>query len=164
MKIEFYSSQKREMLLFLTTNMATVMSRANQQLHNDNRHIPTFHIFRNCFFVQVIKERHNWCYATFTIKTFNTKIVHCALPHTAQDTVPYNAAAFAAVVAAVAYAAVAAAAFSSLSPACIEPASFQVQLSAFPAELQVAAVVGRVADTEGSYYCVDKGAADAVGD
>ena len=143
------------MLLFLTTNIATVMSRANQQLHNDNRHIPTFHIF----IVQVIKECHNWCYANFTIKTFNTKIVHCALPHTAQDTVPYNAAAFAAVVAAVA-----AAAFSSLSPACIEPASFQVQLSAFPVELQVAAVVGRVADTEGSYYCVDKEAADAVGD
>ena len=31
MKIEV-SSQKREMLLFLTTNMAAVMSRANQQL------------------------------------------------------------------------------------------------------------------------------------
>lgn len=61
--------------------------------------------------------------------------------HTAQDTVLYNAAAFAAVVAAVAYVAVAAAAFSSSSPACIVPVSFQVQLSAFPAELQVAAVV-----------------------
>ena len=76
------------------------------------------------------------------MKTFNNKILHCALPHTAQDTVLYNAAAFAAVVAAVAYVAVAAAAaFSSSSPACIVPASFQVQLSAFPAELQVAAVV-----------------------
>ena len=31
MKIEF-SSQKREVLLFLTTNMAPVTSRANQQL------------------------------------------------------------------------------------------------------------------------------------
>ena len=31
MKIEF-SSQRREMLLFLTTNMAAVTSRANQQL------------------------------------------------------------------------------------------------------------------------------------
>ena len=31
MKIEF-SSQRREMLLFLTTNMAAVRSRANQQL------------------------------------------------------------------------------------------------------------------------------------
>ena len=30
MKIEF-SSQRREMLLFLTTNMAAVTSRANQQ-------------------------------------------------------------------------------------------------------------------------------------
>ena len=70
------------------------------------------------------------------MKTFNNKILHCALPHTAQDTVLYNAAAFAAVVAAVA-----AAAFSSSSPACTVPASFQVQLSAFPAELQVAAVV-----------------------
>lgn len=98
------------------------------------------------------------------MKTFNNKILHCALPHTAQDTVLYNAAAFAAVVAAVAYVAVAAAAFSSSSPACIVPASFQVQLSAFPAELQVAAVVWRVADTEGSYYCVDKGEADAAGD
>ena len=34
MKIEF-SSQRREMLLFLTTNMAAVTSRANQQLSND---------------------------------------------------------------------------------------------------------------------------------
>ena len=33
MKIEF-SSQRREMLLFLTTNMAAVTSRANQQLCN----------------------------------------------------------------------------------------------------------------------------------
>ena len=32
MKIEF-SSQRREMLLFLTTNMAAVTSRANQQLN-----------------------------------------------------------------------------------------------------------------------------------
>ena len=31
MKMEF-SSQRREMLLFLTTNMAAVTSRANQQL------------------------------------------------------------------------------------------------------------------------------------
>ena len=31
MKIEF-SSQRREMLLFLTTNMAAVTSRANQQI------------------------------------------------------------------------------------------------------------------------------------
>ena len=31
MKIEF-SSQRREMLLFLTTNMAAVTSRANEQL------------------------------------------------------------------------------------------------------------------------------------
>ena len=31
MKIEF-SSQRREMLLFLTTNMAAVTSRANKQL------------------------------------------------------------------------------------------------------------------------------------
>ena len=32
MKIEF-SSQRREMLLFLTTNMAAMTSRANQQLY-----------------------------------------------------------------------------------------------------------------------------------
>ena len=34
MKIEF-SSQRRERLLFLTTNMAAVTSRANQQLVED---------------------------------------------------------------------------------------------------------------------------------
>ena len=31
MKIETFSSQRREMLLLLTTNMAAVTSRANQQ-------------------------------------------------------------------------------------------------------------------------------------
>ena len=35
-KIEF-SSQRREMLLFLTTNMAAVTSRANQQYGDDFR-------------------------------------------------------------------------------------------------------------------------------
>ena len=39
MKIEF-SSQRREILLFLTTNMTTVTSRANQQLTVKNRGIP----------------------------------------------------------------------------------------------------------------------------
>ena len=34
MKIEF-SSQRRDMLLFLTTNMAAVTSRANEQFHPD---------------------------------------------------------------------------------------------------------------------------------
>ena len=41
MKIEF-SSQRREMLLFLTTNMAAVMSRANQQL---SLHYYSFKLF-----------------------------------------------------------------------------------------------------------------------
>ena len=44
MKMEF-SSQRREMLLFLTTNMAAVTSRANQQLIGDHTLLPIICIF-----------------------------------------------------------------------------------------------------------------------
>ena len=42
MKIEF-STQWREMLLFLTTNMAAVTSRANQQLREKLGHVVQIH-------------------------------------------------------------------------------------------------------------------------
>ena len=39
MKTELFSSQRREMLLFLITNMAAVTSRANQQYYLSTQNI-----------------------------------------------------------------------------------------------------------------------------
>ena len=47
MKIEF-SSQRREMLLFLTTNMAAVTSRANQQLEEPIVTLATIGLHGRC--------------------------------------------------------------------------------------------------------------------
>ena len=57
MKMEF-SSQRREMLLFLTTNMAAVTSRANQQLIGDHTLLPII-----CNLLTCVTWRHAIHYA-----------------------------------------------------------------------------------------------------
>ena len=74
MKIEF-CSQRREMLLFLTTNMATVTSRANQQFpyysHSIflSSYVPHFeqrHFSHNqATFSQWVGNKHTWTWRNF---------------------------------------------------------------------------------------------------
>ena len=71
MKIEF-SSQRREMLLFLTTNMAAVTSRANQQLRmyktiQKASHLVSFGFSLNPYFVNY-KMPCEHCNAVITIE------------------------------------------------------------------------------------------------
>ena len=55
MKIDF-SSQRREMLLFLTTNMAAVTSRANQQYRKIPKISPGAYIFQRPFLTGLFLE------------------------------------------------------------------------------------------------------------
>ena len=62
MKMEF-SSQRREMLLFLTTNMAAVTSRANQQF---NRRF--CHLRRRCYLNTRIEIPRAHCICVFYVE------------------------------------------------------------------------------------------------
>ena len=66
MKIEF-SSQRREMLLFLTTNMAAVTSRANQQYAH--RSI----LKKYVFLLHVLNEKENIVNAGYWVLSENRK-------------------------------------------------------------------------------------------